>query len=112
MKKLEIALCEGRHEMPVKRAIFSSTINPLDTKELEKIASKKLYELQKENKEFDSPVYVYVTGITVACVAVIQACVMDGISLTLMHYNKETGEYYPQEFHFWGLGIDNHAEWR
>lgn len=40
---------------------------------------------------------LYVTGLTVALVAVINACMRVGISITLMHFNRETGDYYPQD---------------
>ena len=40
---------------------------------------------------------LYVTGLTVATVAVINVCIRVGISLTLMHFNQATGGYYPQE---------------
>lgn len=40
---------------------------------------------------------LYVTGLTVATVAVINVCIRVGISLTLMHYNRDTGSYYPQD---------------
>lgn len=40
---------------------------------------------------------LYVTGLSVALVAVINACMRVGISLTLMHFNRETGDYYPQD---------------
>ena len=40
---------------------------------------------------------IYVTGLTVALVAAINACLRVGIGLTLMHYNQTTGDYYPQE---------------
>lgn len=39
---------------------------------------------------------IYVTGLTVALVAVINVCLRVGISLTLMHFNRATGDYYPQ----------------
>lgn len=39
---------------------------------------------------------LYVTGLSVALVAAINACMRVGISLTLMHFNQETGDYYPQ----------------
>lgn len=40
---------------------------------------------------------LYVTGLSVALVAVINACIRVGIGLTLMHYNRDTGNYYPQD---------------
>lgn len=39
---------------------------------------------------------LYVTGLSVALVAAINACMRVGISLTLMHFNQATGDYYPQ----------------
>ena len=40
---------------------------------------------------------IYVTGLTVALVAAINACLRVGISITLMHFNQATGDYYPQD---------------
>lgn len=40
---------------------------------------------------------LYVTGLTVATVAVINVCMGVGIPLTLMHYDRDRGDYYPQE---------------
>lgn len=40
---------------------------------------------------------LYVTGLTVALIAVINCCVDEGIALTLWHFNRESGEYYPQQ---------------
>lgn len=40
---------------------------------------------------------LYVTGLSVALVSIINVCLHVGISLTLMHFNKENGDYYPQE---------------
>lgn len=39
---------------------------------------------------------LYVTGLSVALVSVINVCMRVGISLTLMHFNQATGDYYPQ----------------
>lgn len=41
---------------------------------------------------------VYVTGLTVAValVEVINWCIMNKVHLILMHFDKNTGEYYPQ----------------
>ena len=40
---------------------------------------------------------LYVTGLSVALVSVINVCLHVGISLTLMHFNQATGDYYPQD---------------
>ena len=85
-----LALCEGRHKMPdvVEGAIFDNIINPLDVEGLEKTASEKLADVQQ--------LTLYVTGLTVALVAVINICHAKGIKLTLMHFNRDAGNYYQQ----------------
>lgn len=85
-----LALCEGRHEMPavVEGAIFGNSINPLDVEGLEKVASEKLADVQE--------LTLYVTGLTVALVAVINVCHEKGIKLTLMHFDRVAGNYYQQ----------------
>lgn len=40
---------------------------------------------------------LYVTGLTVATVAVINVCIELVIPLALMHYNSNRGDYCPQE---------------
>lgn len=90
MEKKIYALCEGRHTMPkeVEGAIFSNTLDPLDVEEMEKIASDKLAGVQE--------LTLYVTGLSVALVAVINICHRKRIELLLMHFDRETGNYYPQ----------------
>lgn len=90
MKKV-YALCEGRHQMPeeVEGSIFSNTLDPLDIEGMEKIANKKLAGVQE--------LTLYVTGLSVALVAVINICHRKKIELLLMHFDRSTGNYYPQE---------------
>lgn len=89
MKKV-YALCEGRHQIPeeVESAIFSNTLDPLDIDKMEKIASDKLEGVQS--------LTLYVTGLSVALVAVINVCHQKEIELVLMHFDRSTGNYYPQ----------------
>jgi hypothetical protein len=42
---------------------------------------------------------LYVTGMTVALVSVINYAIHNHIPLTLWHYNKANESYYPQEVH-------------
>jgi hypothetical protein len=39
---------------------------------------------------------VYVTGLSAALAAVIRGCAYNGVPLTLMHYDRDTGEYAEQ----------------
>lgn len=88
MNKAIFALCEGRHNTPAQEAIFPNELNPLDIAGINLVARQKLM-------GFDA-VTVYVTGLSVALVEVIKVCVKYDISLTLMHFDRESGEYYPQ----------------
>jgi hypothetical protein len=88
MKKME--LCRGRHEIPdaVDGAIFQQQVNPLDVDGMEQAAVEAVTGLDA--------LTLYVTGLSVALVAVINACRAQGVELTLMHYDRESGSYYPQ----------------
>lgn len=88
-----MALCEGRHEIPqaVDGSIFGNTIDPLDPNSLQAEAKSKLREL--DIKSLD----LYVTGLTVALISVLNACRELEIEVTLYHYDRESGNYYPQQ---------------
>ena len=92
-KAVSMALCKGRHEIPeaVDGAIFNSEVNPLDVYGLETEAKRKLEKLDCK------VLNLYVTGLTVALVAVINASRDLDIMVQLYHYDRETGSYYSQE---------------
>lgn len=85
-----MALCEARHDIPqaVDGSIFPNSINPLDVYGLEEVACHKLSSVKALN--------LYVTGLSVALVAVINVCHREDIMLTLWHYDRDSGNYYPQ----------------
>lgn len=76
-----MSLCEGRHEIP--QAIDGSIFGT------EREASEQLRGVFTLN--------LYVTGLTVALIAVLNVCREQKIKVTLYHFNRETGNYYPQE---------------
>ena len=83
-------LCAVRHEMPENDgAIFDTTIYQLDVCGLERIAKRYVNEIEE--------LTLYVNGLSVALVAVINACRGFNVDLTLMHYDRESGNYYPQK---------------
>lgn len=92
-REFNMSLCRGRHEIPqaTDGSIFPSNVNPLDVDGLERFASRQLigYHCKRLN--------LYVTGLTVALVAVINVCRKEGIELTLYHYDRESNSYYPQK---------------
>lgn len=85
-----MALCEGRHDIPEAEdgAIFKNTINPLDVNGLEEQAYITLKGVEFLN--------LYVTGLTVALIAALNAARKLQIQVVLYHYDKNTGTYYPQ----------------
>lgn len=88
MKK-KLVLCAGRHFVPdADGSVFDHAVNPVDVDGLETEAAFMLRGVD----ELD----LYVTGLTVACVAVINACHDKGIKLTLYHFDRDRGCYYPQ----------------
>lgn len=84
-------LCKDRHNIPeaADGAVFDYSVNPLAVSEMEAQAAAVLAGTEKLN--------LYVTGLTVALVAVINACRRLNIGLTLYHYNRDSGTYYPQK---------------
>lgn len=99
---LNMGLCEGRHEIPqvTDGYIFPSEVNPTDIDGLRRTAWNKLCETYKNKGldiDVDMPVlHLYVTGLTVALVEVINVCRKLDITLRLYHYNRETNDYYVQ----------------
>lgn len=88
-----MALCQGRHEIPeaVDGSIFGTEVDPLDVEGLQAKVTEALSALGIRHLD------LYVTGLTVALIAVLNACRELGIHVTLWHFNRETGKYYSQE---------------
>ena len=120
-KELFLSLCEGRHEIPqaVDGSIFPAEIqNVADTAVLESRAFSGIWRAaycrykSGESGYLYNPdgadlyelalcpglrINLYVTGLTVALVAALNACRAERLTVTLWHFNRDTGEYYPQE---------------
>ena len=90
-KEVHMSLCEGRHEISqaIDGSVFGMELDPLDLSGMEREAAKQLRDVFTLN--------LYVTGLTVALIAVLNVCREQKIKVTLYHFNKETGNYYPQE---------------
>ncbi len=86
-------LVQGRHEIQqVAEYIFKTALDPADITGIRSLARKSLEFLSKGDS-----LTVYVTGLTVALVEVINICHEKGVRLTLMHFDRNTGSYFPQE---------------
>nr|DAI63657.1 MAG TPA: hypothetical protein [Caudoviricetes sp.] len=88
-----MSLCLGRHAIPeaVDGAIYPTEVNPLEVGELESQAMRVLSAMHI------AYLNLYVTGLTVALIAVLNVCHEMGIHVTLYHYDRESGKYYAQE---------------
>lgn len=83
-------LFNGRHQIPgVYNSIFGYSVKDIyDVESMRETIHSKL----KNQKR----VYLYVTGLTIALVEVINYCTKNDIHLTLYHYNRETKDYFTQ----------------
>lgn len=119
-KELIIGVCEGRHEMPscCKSFIFNQEVNPLDVVSLAVLANERLINLADEaglewkecparvpfqvgcndtyKMEYYADCIIYVTGLTVAVMAAASAALDRFNSVVLMHYDRDSGQYYEQ----------------
>ena len=99
--KIKLGLVKGRHEIPeVKDYVYEGELDPTDTITARRIAEIKLSLFSKEDT-----IYLFVTGLTMALVSVINACKTKGIKLVLMHYDRETNSYFPQEVEWTTLSL-------
>lgn len=88
------ALCEGRHAIPQAKdgAIFPSIVKPV-VDELEAYADK----FVRNHFVQGQTMHLYATGLTMALLAVLNACKKHSIPVVVFHYNRDTGDYDPQK---------------
>lgn len=84
-------LCAGRHMIPGDPpSIFPAVVDPTDVDGLYATAAAAI------PGDADA-VMLYVTGLTVATLAVVKVCKDRGIPLTCLHFDKDSGSYFPQQ---------------
>ena len=101
-KLITVGLCgPGRHEMPVSEYIFPAIVqNPMDFDDMYAQAQGYLTQLQFEN---ETPLHMmlFVTGLTpvlTSFLSVWNDTARPDNVLTLMHFNRDTSSYEPQDF--------------
>lgn len=88
----KIGLCKGRHEIKeVQEYIYPQEVNLLDVKGSEETALEIVSEIEANE------LHIYVTGLTVALIASLNACKKLNKKVVLYHFDRTSGEYYPQE---------------
>ena len=110
---IAVGLIRGRHCMPVSEYIFDSVEDVHDYAGVHDRVSRFLSDRvgislrtgtginQSDYTDVrvfqgDNDLVVYVTGLTSVVAEVVAACLYNGVHLTLMHYDTETGGYRPQ----------------
>lgn len=89
--KHTFCLCDGRHTIPGDPpALFPNSVDPTDTVGLFDAADAAI---PADCTDLD----VYVTGLTPATLAVVDVCNQRGISMTALHFNRDTGGYFRQQ---------------
>lgn len=89
-----VGLVRGRHNLPpnVHHYVWDEDIKDVtDIDEIEKHAEDWV------SRYKPGRMTVYVTGLTQALVAIINACRRHGVSLRLEHFNRSTKQYFSQE---------------
>lgn len=91
MKTLKLGLCAGRHTIDnIQGYIFEEIKDVTNTRALFNEAYANLKELE------DGKLELYVTGLTVALIEVLNACKFLNIKVELYHFNRETNSYFKQ----------------
>ena len=97
-----VGLCgPGRHEMPVQEYVFPAVVeNPMDFEALNKHSFNYI-----KVKCYGEPVHImlFVTGLTPVLASFLSVWVQNASQndkLTLMHYDRDEGDYVGQDF--WG----------
>lgn len=91
-QNFNMALCQARHDMPacVQGAIFPNAVNPTDLDGMQRQAITVLQDIKGQH------LTIFVTGLTVALVTVLNVCRIFNIQVTLMHFDRDTNDYFPQ----------------
>lgn len=88
---MKIGTIKGRHEMPVTEYFFDKEITDVfDFDFLTQHIHKRIEELNIKEVE------LYVTGLTIVTVSVMNVCRAMDIPITLFHYDRETAQYREQ----------------
>lgn len=91
MKTLKLGLCTGRHTIEgIQGYIFDEIEDVTNVGALFDEAYSNLKELENGKLE------LYVTGLTVALIEVLNACKFLNIKVELYHFNRETNSYFKQ----------------
>lgn len=92
-ENVKFGLIQGRHKLPVNTYIFGRIDDPTNLNKMAAVAMNWASTLPK-----GEDIEIYVTGLTVAVVEVLNALKLSDYTGTvyLMHYDSKKGDYFPQ----------------
>lgn len=101
MAELNLGLCAGRHKIDgLYDYIFDGIEDVTDVNGIELEASDSIDYILNSVSQV-THINLFVTGLTVALVAAIKEIQRRGITLTLWHYNRDSGTYFSQELDYY-----------
>ena len=109
----KVGLCKNRHRMVVESYIFPEIVSPMDITRLEQTAISFIEKLYRGNipepleytrnsitlvtiTKYRGVLHLYITGLTSAVLAVVNACILLNVKLVIWHYDKDTEDYVAQ----------------
>lgn len=97
MLKISVGTVSGRHKLPVQEYIINEEIE--DVTDVDSIQKKvdKYFEENIANVDDKVELILYVTGLTLVVLAIVNACKKYGCDLVCMHYDRENDCYIGQK---------------
>lgn len=104
MERIKMGTIKGRHPLPVDGYIIDAVENPSDIDGIQHAVRTKMCNIFDNHistkcgicYKSDIGLDLYVTGLTSVTAEIIAECAVNGIPLTLYHYNTQNGGYVPQ----------------
>lgn len=97
MLKISVGTVSGRHQLPVQEYVINEEIE--DVTDVDSIQKKvdKYFEENIANVDDKVELILYVTGLTLVMLAIVNACKKYGCDLVCMHYDRENDCYIGQK---------------
>src|SRR5574344_436339 len=87
-KTLKVGICEGRHQMPCAQFVFATSVAPADMVGLQATADAAVAKFAHDGVQ---KLELFVTGLTVATLAVVSAAVKAGMAVTALGFGFRCG---------------------
>lgn len=97
MLKISVGTVSGRHQLPVQEYVINEEIE--DVTDVDSIQKRvdKYFEENIANVDDKVELILYVTGLTLVVLAIVNACKKYGCDLVCMHYDRENNCYIGQK---------------